>query len=108
VKTLVEILYFEGCPNHAEAHALVERVAAELRVDPDVHDVEVPDPGAATRLRFLGSPTVRVNGQDVEPGAEGRADYVFACRIYGAGDGFSGLPDERWVRAALEEAALRA
>ena len=104
MKPVVEILYFEGCPNHAEAHALVERIAAELRVDPDIHDVEVPDAEAATRFRFLGSPTVRVNGQDVEPGADERTKHVYACRVYRGEHGYSGQPDERWVRDALEEA----
>jgi hypothetical protein len=105
MKPVAEILYFEGCPNHQDARRLVERVATELRIDADIADVEVPDAEAATRLRFLGSPTVRVNGQDVEPGSEERTDYVFACRIYRAEDGVSGEPDERWVRQALVEAA---
>jgi hypothetical protein len=108
VKPIVEILYFEGCPNHEGAHALVERIATELRVDPEIVDVEVPDPDAATRLRFLGSPTVRVNGHDVEPGAGKRTDYVFACRLYRDESGSSGSPDERWVRAALVETELQA
>jgi len=78
----VEILYFDGCPNHEVARALVERVAAELRVEPDIDLVDVSDADAATRLRFLGSPTVRVEGCDVEPGAEERGDFVFGCRVY--------------------------
>jgi hypothetical protein len=108
VKPLVEILYFRGCPNHADAHALVERLAAELRLDPEIRDVEVPDPEAAPRFRFLGSPTVRVDGEDVAPGTEGRTDYVFACRIYRGEHGLSGQPDEQWIREALEAAAVRA
>jgi hypothetical protein len=100
----VEILYFEDCPNHEAARALVERVAAELRLDPVVRLVEVPDTDAACELRFLGSPTIRVEGHDVEPGAEERTDYVFACRVY-HGAGFSGQPDERWLRQALAKAA---
>jgi hypothetical protein len=105
VKPLVEILYFEGCPNHTATHVLVERIAAELRAMPDVRDVDVPDAEAAARLRFLGSPTVRVNGRDVEPGADERTEYVFACRLYRREHGFSRQPDERWVREALEAAA---
>ncbi|MBA3566112.1 MAG: DUF2703 domain-containing protein, partial [Actinobacteria bacterium] len=53
----VEILYFDGCPNHEAARALVERVAAELQVEPEIDLVEVPDADAAAQLRFLGSPT---------------------------------------------------
>jgi hypothetical protein len=101
----VEILYFEGCPNHAPARALVERVASELRIVPEINVVEVPDAEAAPQLRFLGSPTVRVDGRDVEPGAEARGDFVFACRMYRTERGFSGQPDAGWIRDALARSA---
>jgi hypothetical protein len=101
----VEILYFAGCPNHETTRALVERIAAQLRVEPDIQPVEVSDPEKAIELRFLGSPTVRVNGRDVEPGAEERGDFVFACRVYPGEHGFSGQPAEGWIRMALTEAA---
>jgi hypothetical protein len=101
----VEILYFEDCPNHKPARALVERIAGELRVEPEIHTVEVPDVNAAIQLRFLGSPTVRVNGRDVEPGAEGRREFVLSCRVYRSERGLSGQPDEGWIREALAEAA---
>jgi hypothetical protein len=101
----VEILYFEGCPNHEPARALVERLARELDVEPEIALVEVVDPDAAVALRFLGSPTVRVNGVDVEPGAEERRDFAFACRIYHSDEGASEQTEESWVRDALIEAA---
>lgn len=101
----VEILYFEGCPNHLSARVLVERVAAALGVEPELELVEVVDADAAERLRFLGSPTVRVEGVDVEPGAAGRADFVLSCRVYRGADGLSGQPDEGWVRDALAKVA---
>lgn len=100
----VEILYFEGCPNHEAARALVDRIAAELQIEPEIDVVEVPDAEAAAQRRFLGSPTVRVDGRDVEPGAEGRSDFVFSCRVYRTERGFSGQPDAEWIREALLEA----
>ena len=98
---LVEILYFDGCPNHEGARALVERVSRELGVDPEMRLVNVPDQEAAQRLRFLGSPTIRVAGEDVDPHAGERDDYVLSCRVYRTDSGFAGQPDERWVRHAL-------
>ena len=100
----VEVLFFEGCPNHEAARELVGRVADDLGVDPEVTLVDVPDAEAAKRLRFLGSPTVRVDGRDVEPGADEREQFQHACRVYRTRDGFRGQPDERWVREALERA----
>jgi hypothetical protein len=101
----VEILYFDGCPNHEAARALVERMAAELRVEPELTLVRVPDADAAVERRFLGSPTVRVDGLDVEPGADQRDDYVLSCRVYRVEHGFSGQPDPAWIREALSRAA---
>ena len=101
----VEILYFDGCPNHESARALVERVAAELRVEPAIELVEVVDPVAAADLRFLGSPTIRVDGRDVEPGADERHEFVLACRVYRSEHGLAGQPDEAWIREALTETA---
>src|SRR5207249_1859658 len=57
---LVEILYFDGCPNHHPALALVERLSRELEIDPEIRLVNVPDHESARRLHFLGSPTIRV------------------------------------------------
>ncbi len=101
----VEILYFQGCPNHQAARALVERVADEIGVEPEIVLVNVPDAQTAVRRRFLGSPTVRVDGRDVEPGSEQRRDFVLSCRVYRTEHGFSGKPDASWVREALSEAA---
>ncbi len=98
---LVEILYFDGCPNHEPAIALVERIGRELGIEPQIQLVNVPDQEAAQRLRFLGSPTVRVDGRDVDPHAEERSDYGFSCRVFRTEAGVVGQPEERWVRDAL-------
>ncbi|MGH3092307.1 MAG: DF family (seleno)protein [Gaiellaceae bacterium] len=98
----VEILYVQGCPNHDRTHALVERVAAELRIEPEIELIEVRDADAALQLRFPGSPTVRVNGRDVEPGGTEGRDFVLSCRVYPREGGFAGQPDEARIRAALE------
>lgn len=99
----VEILYFEDCPNHEAARSLVERVATELELRPRVELVAVPDADSAAKLRFLGSPTVRIDGRDVEPGADERREFVVSCRVYRTEHGFSGQPEERWIREALIE-----
>jgi hypothetical protein len=99
----IEVLTFDGCPNAKSAHALVDHVVADLGVQAEVASVRVPDPDAAERLRFLGSPTIRVDGSDVEPGADERTGYALACRVYATASGPSNLPDEGWLRGALSE-----
>jgi hypothetical protein len=96
----VELLYFEGCPNVEAVRGLVQRVAADAGITPDLRFVEVT-PQDVGRFRFLGSPTVRVNGQDVEPGADERTTFMFACRVYATPSGLSGQPAREWLRAAL-------
>jgi hypothetical protein len=100
----VEILYFDGCPNHEPARALVEQVAAELGLQPVIELVEIADGETATRLRFLGSPSVRVDGRDVEPGADERSDFVLSCRVYRSERGLAGQPEADWIRNALSAA----
>ncbi len=100
---VVEVLTFEGCPHAEPALELVKRVVSELGVGADVRRIDVPDPQAAAAHRFLGSPTIRVNGSDVEPGANDRSDFVLSCRVYRTRSGFSGEPDEQWLRDALTD-----
>jgi hypothetical protein len=102
---LVEILYFDECPNVHRTVALVERVSRELGLEPDLRLINVLDDAAAKRLRFLGSPTVRVAGRDVDPDSEGRSDYGLSCRVYQTRAGIVGQPEERRVRDALRRAA---
>ncbi len=103
-RPLVEILTFDGCPNRDGAVALVERVSRELGLEPSLRLVDVPDEEAARRLRFLGSPTIRVGGVDVDPHARERDDYGLSCRVFRTAAGIAGLPDEQWVRDALRRA----
>jgi hypothetical protein len=104
-KPLVEILYFDGCPNHEPARVMVERVTSDLGFASELRLVHVADDEAAHRLRFLGSPTILVNGHDIEPGAAERRDYGLACRVYRTANGTSGQPDPAWLRDALLRAA---
>ena len=102
---LIEVLTFDGCPHAAATRELVERVVAELEAEADIVLIDVPDQDTATTQRFLGSPTVRVDGRDVEPAAGRRNDFVLGCRIYRTDAGLNGRPDERWVRDAVSRAS---
>jgi hypothetical protein len=63
----VEVFYFEGCPNHKPAVERVKSVMKEQGIAAKVAQVEVPDADAARAVGFLGSPTIRVNGLDIDP-----------------------------------------
>jgi hypothetical protein len=100
----IELLYFDGCPSHELLHPRLERLLQEADVLDAIELRRVESPEVAEVERFLGSPTLRVNGQDVEPGADARTDYGLKCRLYRTDDGTSPLPPDAWIKAALDRA----
>jgi hypothetical protein len=58
--TTVEVLFFEGCPNHRPAMELAKDVVARVAPHALIEEVEVRDNEEAARLRFLGSPTIHL------------------------------------------------
>lgn len=97
----IEILYFEGCPNHRQAIERVQAVLEETGVAAAVSEVKIADPAAAQAVGFLGSPTIRVNGLDVEPAARSARHFGMMCRIYMVNGQPEGLPSREMLREAL-------
>ena len=97
----VELLYFDGCPNHEALLPHLEQLLLSAPTATQIALRKVPDDDAAQRERFLGSPTVRVDGRDVEPGAEAREDFGLKCRLYRTPGGLRGAPLDEWIRDAL-------
>jgi len=100
----VELLYFEGCPSWERAWTELRRAMAELDLDVRVRLRDIGELEESEKVGFAGSPTIRINGRDLE-GYAGPA--VLACRRYPDNDGH-GWPSrpllfER-LRAAAEEA----
>jgi hypothetical protein len=96
----VEMVFFDGCPSHERLLSRLRVLAAEAGAELVLRRVETTQ--EAERERFLGSPTVRVDGHDVEPGADARSDYGLKCRIYRSPElGQSPVPPDRWIRLAL-------
>jgi hypothetical protein len=106
-RPVIEVLHTADCPNYPEALAMVERVQAETGVNAELRIILIADQAAAERARFPGSPTVRVDGHDVEPGSGPAVEITLACRLYRHEHHLAGQPEERWVREALLRAAGR-
>jgi hypothetical protein len=98
---MIELLFWQGCPSHPEAKALLEQVLAELGRDDEIVMTEVTSDEEAERLHFPGSPTIRVDGRDIDAaGANGRPSLT--CRIYHLPDGrVSPVPSREQLEAAL-------
>jgi arsenate reductase (thioredoxin) len=91
----VEVLFFEGCPHAGPARELVDEVVGALAPGSVVVPVRVETEEDAQRERFLGSPSVRIDGRDLE-GREATAPAL-CCRVYEGG----GVPPRWLVEAAL-------
>jgi len=97
----VELFYWEGCPSHPEALELLEAVLAERGLEVEVERRRVDTDEEAQALRFPGSPTIRIDGRDVDPaGAASRP--ALNCRIYYLPDGrVSPIPSREQLEEAL-------
>lgn len=78
---LVEILYTDECPFWKEVVKLVEEVNKELRTEATIKKVKIANEQVAKKLRFPGSPTIRINGVDIDPEAKEAKSFI-GCRIY--------------------------
>ncbi len=97
----IEILARDDCPSRGMAIAVVERVVAETGVSARIEVVEMISEEQARERRFPGSPTVRVEGRDVDQRLNGRTEFTLADRVYRTDRGLAGWPDAAWVREAL-------
>ena len=100
----IQRLYFDGCTNVAEARQVLNAGLSVVGVKVKVEHIRVRNASDAQRLRFLGSPSIRIDDRDVEPEADARRNYGFMCRTYRYGDKMSGVPSHQHIAAALIEA----
>jgi hypothetical protein len=99
----VQVLVSENCPHREPTLRLVYDALHELGIESTIDEVSVGDVDQARRLRFLGSPTVLVDGNDVEPARRTDTNFALCCRIYGSG----GTPPRDMVVAAIREARAK-
>ena len=98
----IEVLYVPGCPNYQPAVERIRKVLVSESLRADIEGIPISSEVAANVLEFTGSPTIRVNGTDVEPNHKNAIGL--ACRLY-ANSG--GVPSEEMLRAALSKANQR-
>ena len=100
---IIRVLTFEGCPSCEATRRLVEDTVNELHLQADIDLVQVDGEDEAQREGFLGSPTIQIDGKDIEVSRRG-GKATFACRLYRTPDGVSGVPPKSLLVAAMREA----
>jgi hypothetical protein len=104
----VELLWWDGCPSTERALAVLRDALRAAGLDPaSVRMREIKTDAEAAALAFTGSPTILVDGADVDPPLENEP-VGLTCRVYRRRDGrISPTPDPDDVREALSRAATR-
>jgi len=102
---IIEILYFPDCPNYQPAVEHLQTALEHERVSAEIKHVEVSDSATAAAIGFLGSPSIRINGVDLElPTGKGGASGL-CCRTYQGPSGRFGAPSVELIREAIRRSA---
>ena len=100
----VEFLYWEECPSHEEALRRLQEALQEEGVSAPVASIRVTSLEQASELRFPGSPTIRLNGRDLQPDMLGQLPVGLTCRVYRVDGRPSPLPTKAMIRDAIRRA----
>ena len=100
----VEIFYISGCPHHQLVADRIREVLQQEEASADLVEIEVKDAITAQEVGFLGSPTIRVDGRDVELAARTGRSFGMSCRTYVDHGRRVGMPPPEWIRAAVRHA----
>ncbi len=95
----IAVLYFDGCPSWQQGVENLRLALRRLGMDWPVELIHVQDDGQAARLRFLGSPSFQMDGQDLWP--EERETYSLSCRVYATPEGLRGWPTVEMLEERL-------
>lgn len=99
----VEFLYFEKCPGHKQALANLKAVLRESGRRAHVILISVTSQPQAEKVEFQGSPSIRVNGRDLDGRNEG---HSYACRVYQIGGKLTATPTKEFIREKLNSLRL--
>lgn len=96
----IELLYFDGCPSWQTALDNLKSVLREEGITESVNVLEVVNDEQAQQEKFLGSPSIRINGNDLW--FEQRENYSLSCRVYATPEGIKGWPTLEMLRSKIK------
>ncbi len=100
----IELLYFDGCPNHEQALENLRNVMEELGIEEKIEAINIIDNDDAVAKRFLGSPSIRIDGRDLEYAENDNTEYSMRCRRYKSETGIQGYPSIALIKVAVQAA----
>jgi hypothetical protein len=100
----IQLYYFDDCPSYQKALDNLKEALRSQELPQEVEMIPVTSEADAHAERFIGSPTIRINGIDIEgPEAEEKG-YGYGCRIYAENGRSGGWPSVEQIRQALQVA----
>ncbi len=98
----IDVLYFDNCPHYKEAEKALREVLDEEHVDAEVQMMSVSESGQAAPWHFIGSPTIIINGEDLEANVNRETPYQGHCRMYMYKNELYEYPPKEMVRKGLK------
>ncbi|MEJ5261298.1 MAG: DUF2703 domain-containing protein [Ignavibacterium sp.] len=95
MKLKLEFQYFEGCPNHIKMWDNISEAIKGLEDKIELEKVLVEDEVTAMQVKFRGSPTLVINGEDLL-GMPAPSEPSLACRYYP-----NGIPTKDEIRKII-------
>ena len=100
----IEFLYFEGCPSYKQGLENLKQALRELNLPEDFEMINIDTDEKAKEYNFIGSPTIRIDGKDLDPRAEkAQLTGYKGCRIYQTPEGIKGFPTVEMIKEAIEK-----
>ena len=99
-KMKIEFLYFERCPSYKQALANLKAALAETKIQASLKVINVETEAQAERVAFQGSPSIRINGEDLDDRNEG---FSYGCRIYQVNGKLTAVPSKEYIKAKLDQ-----
>ena len=100
----VALYSFSGCPSYKIALDHLKQALRLENLSDEVEMISIADVNEAQAARLIGSPTIRIDGIDIEGAKAEAGAYGFGCRVYRDGDQAAGWPSVRQLRSALKRA----
>lgn len=99
----IQFLYFEGCPSYKQGLENLKQALRELSLPEDFEMINIDTDEKAKEYHFIGSPTIKINGEDIDPRArEAKITGYKGCRIYQTPEGIKGAPTAEMIKKAIQ------
>jgi hypothetical protein len=96
----IQLLYFDDCPSYQTALTLLQEALGAVGRSDVIQTIEIKDNADVERWKFIGSPTIRIDG--IDPFDQGTSNYGMECRVFNTPNGLIGWPTREMLVEALE------